>query len=289
MAGTTTATLVGATYANEIEARVLDELRPALTSRDFLRWGQKGNSTVFKWTLQSDPAAGTAMTEGTDFATNTAITTTASAAATAAEEGMMTTVTDMAIETSIFSAMDQSKAVIMRSTLEKWETDVGASVDNFGTATTAASTLTPDDFLRAISAIEQRDAATGPLVAYLHPKQSGELRAEVAATTALVTAGQATGGVPTTPVTGETNGQGDWGTLFGVRVYQSSVVLSAAGLRTGSVFVSGQCTGAYELWAPRIETERRASLRGFFVVASACYGLADVEVTNRGQLLKSAA
>lgn len=289
MAGTTTTTLANATYANEIEARVLDELRPALTSREFLRWGAKGNSTVFKWTLQSDPGPGTAMTEGTEFATNTAITTTASAAATAAEEGMMTTVTDMAIEVSIFSAMQQSKEVILRATLEQWETDLGASMDNFGTATTAASTLTPDDFLRAVSAIEQRDAATGAMVAYLHPKQSGELRAEVAATTALVTAGQATGGVPTTPVTGATNGQGDWGSLFGVRVYQSSVVLSSAGLRQGSISVSGQCIGAYELWMPRVETERRASLRGFFVVASACYGLANVDVTNRGQLLRSAA
>jgi len=53
--------------------------------------------------------------------------------------------------------------------------------------------------------------------------------------------------------------------------------------------VAGQCIGGYELWGPRVETERRATLRGFYVIASQDYGLAAVETTNRGQMLRSAA
>jgi hypothetical protein len=90
-------------------------------------------------------------------------------------------------------------------------------------------------------------------------------------------------------VTGETDGRGYFGNLFDVDIYQTSQVASSSSLRQGSVFVSGQCIGGYELWGPRIETERRASLRGFYVVSSADYGLVGVEVTNRGQMLKSAA
>lgn len=275
-------------YAAEFEARILDELRPAVTSRDFLRWGPKGKSNAFSFSKQDDPGAGTAFTEGTDYTSVTDITTSV-ATATASEVGLMTTVSDVLIEISILDALPHIKNLLIRSTLEKWETDVAAKMDDFSSSTTASSTLTPDDFLRAVSAIEQRDAATGPLIAYLHPKQTGELRAEVAATTAIVTAGQATGGVPTTPITGATNGQGDWGTLFGVRVFQTSLVASSSSLRQGSISVAGQCNGAYELWAPRVEIERRATLRGFYVISSACYGLANVEVVNRGQMLKSAA
>lgn len=280
-------------FAALFEARILDELRPAMTSRDFLRWGTKGASNAFSFTIQDDPGPSAALTEGTEYLGSDAppftSITTSKATATASEVGIMAIVTDVLTEISLIAILPQVSGLLTRSTQEKWETDVAAKMDDFGTATTAASTLTPDDFLRAVSAIEQRDAATGPLVAYLHPKQTGELRAEVAATTAIVTAGQATGGVPTTPVTGALNGQGDWGSLFGVRVFQTSLVASSGGLRQGSISVSGQCNGAYELWSPRIELERKPTLRGSYVVSSACYGLVNVDITNRGQMLKSAA
>jgi hypothetical protein len=268
------------------EARILPELRPAMTTRNFIRWGPSGNSTAFSFSLLGDPGASGAMTEGTDFTSVTDITT-SKQTATASEVGIMTTVSDVLIKVSLLDAMSTAKEILTRSTQEKWETDVAGIADNFGTATTAASTLTPDDLLRAVSAIEQRDAATGQLVGYLHPKQTGELRQEIAATTAIVTAKE--GGVPTGAVTGETNGRGFFGNLFDVDIYQTSLVASASSLRQGSIFVSGQCIGGYELWGPRVETERRASLRGFYVVSSACYGVVGVEVTNRGQMLKSAA
>ena len=276
-------TFVAATFA----AEMLPELRPAVTPRNIL-WHapSMGDSTAHSFTLLDDPGASAAFTQGTDYTTVTDITT-SKQTATAAEVGLMTTVSDMLIAVSLIQAIAQVSRLLTDSTHEKVETDIAGVADGFGTSTTAASTLTPSDLLAAISAIEQRDAATGPLVGYLHPKQTGELRSETAVTTAIKTAAE--GGVPRGAVTAATNGRGYWGNLFEVDVYQTSLVASASSLRQGSVFVSGQCLGIKELWAPRVEIERRATLRGFYVVSSACYGIAGVEVTNRGQMLKSAA
>ena len=284
--GATTANMDDTFVAALFESRILLELRPALTSRSFIRWGPTGNSTAFSFSLLGDPGPSGAMTQGTDFTSVTDITTSVQTA-TASEVGILTTVSDVLIKVSLLDALSTASAILTRSTKEKWETDVAGIADNFSSVTTAASTLGTQDLLAAISAIEQRDAATGPLVAYLHPKQTGELRSEIAATSALKTAAE--GGVPMQAVTGETDGRGYFGNLFGVDIYQTSQVASSSSLRQGSVFVSGQCIGGYELWGPRIETERRASLRGFYVVSSADYGLVGVETTNRGQMLKSAA
>lgn len=275
-------TFVAATF----EARILSELRPSLTTRNFIRWAPDGPSTAHSFSLLGDPGASTAMTEGTDFTSVTDITT-SKQTATASEVGILSTVSDVLIKVSLLDAVSTTSSLLTRSTLEKWEADVAAIADNFSSATTAASTLGTQDLLAAISAIEQRDAATGPLYGYLHPKQTGELRSEIAATTALKTAAE--GGVPMGAVTGETDGRGYFGNLFDVSIYQTSQVASSSSLRQGSIFVGGQCIGAKELWGPRIETERRASLRGFYVVSSACYGVVGVETTNRGQMLKSAA
>ena len=68
---------------------------------------------------------------------------------------MMTTVSDMLIKTSLLDALPHVKGVLNRSTLEKWETDIGALVDDFSNVITAASTLTVDDHLAAVSALEQ--------------------------------------------------------------------------------------------------------------------------------------
>src|SRR3990167_654003 len=268
------------------QAEILPELRPSVTGRGFIWWFPTGNSTAASFTTLGDAGVGVAFTEGTDYTTVTDITT-GVATATASEVGLMTTVSDVLMKVSLADAVSVCSATLTRSTLEKWETDVAGVADGMTSSTTASSTLTADDLLRALSSIEQRDAATGRIVAYLHPKQAGELRNDIASTTALKTAAE--GGVPMGAVTGETNGRGFFGNLFDVDLYQTSLVASSSSLRQGSIFVSGQVIGGYELWGPRIETERRASLRGVYVVSSACYGLAAVETVNRGQMLKSAA
>src|SRR3990167_6691770 len=245
MAGGASTTNMNDTFVAALfQAEMLPELRQSVTTRNSVWWGPTGNSNAFTFTLLGDPGVSAAMTEGTDYTTVTDITT-SPATATASEVGLMTTVSDVLLKVSLADAIGVTSATLTRSTQEKSETDLAGVADGFGPSTTAASTLTTDDLLRAVSAIEQRDASTGPLVGHLHPKQTGELRNDVAATTAIVTAAQ--GGVPMGAVTGETNGRGYFGRLFDVDIYQTSLVASSSSLRQGSVFVSGQRIGGYEL------------------------------------------
>lgn len=287
MAATTSSTMDDTYFAGLFRAQLLPELRPSVTSKAIVDWFPAGHAKVAYFSTLDDPGVATGLTEGTDYTTSTAIGT-GSASATAAEVGLGAVVTDVLIKISLADAMAVAAATLGRSVGEKWETDLAAIADNFDTSTTAASTLTPPDLAAAISAVEQRDAATGPFAGYLHPKQTGELRGEVLATTAIRGAAES-GGIPAGPVTGETNGRGYFGNLYGVNIYQTSLVASSSSVRQGSIFVERQCIGGYMLWDTRVETQRFATQRGNVMVVSADYGLADVETTNRGQMLKSAA
>lgn len=279
--GATTTNMNDVFYAAEFEARILEELRPAMTSRSFIRWAPKGNSTAHSFSIQDDPGPSSgSFTEGTDYTTVTDLTT-SKQTATVAEVGLMTTVSDVLSAVSLIAALPHVKSVLNRGTLEKWESDLAAFMDDFSNATAAASTMTPDDFLRARSTLEQRDIP-GPYVAYLHPKQTGELLREVASTTAPVTAAQS-GSID---MQGEKSGL--LGNFFQTMIYKTSTVVSASSLRGGAIFQAGAAIGAYELWGPRVEVERRATLRGFYVISTACYGLVEVSDT-RGQTITSAA
>src|SRR5882672_1767779 len=132
MAGGATTTNLDDTFVAALfESRILLELRPALTSRSFIRWGPTGNSTAFSFSLLGDPGPSGAMTEGTDFTSVTDITT-SKQTATASEVGILTTVSDVLIKVSLVDAMSTAAALLTRSTTEKWETDVAAIADNFG-------------------------------------------------------------------------------------------------------------------------------------------------------------
>ena len=171
--------------------------------------------------------------------------------------------------------------IVGRSVAEKWETDVAALMDDFSNVTTAASTLTPVDLLSAISALEQRDIP-GPYVGYLDPKQTGELRAEIATTSASYAVGR--DGDLVSPF----GDSGMFGTYMGLPIWQTSLVATTSSLVGGAVFASGQALGCYEIWGPRIETQRDASYRSLEFVGTQCYGLVEISDT-RGQTLKSAA
>lgn len=266
-------------YAAVIADRILDELRPFTTTRSFFRWEPAGNSPIADFPIASDPGPAAGLTEGADYTTYTELTTT-KASATAAEVGFMSLVSDVLVKVSLLDVVPYVSQWLARSVAEKFETDVAALMDDFSNVTTAGSTLTPDDLLRAMSSLEQRDIK-GPFVAYLDPKQTGELRRELAQTTAVLhTGGNAMGGV-VGPHTA-----GYFGELYGVPIWQTSLVVEASNLHGGAMFVPGEALGAYELWGPRVELQRDASYRGTEVVVTQCYGLVEISDT-RGQTIKS--
>lgn len=282
MAITGVTALADSIAAEIVESKMVPELRPAMTSREFLRFAAKGPSQIASFPLWGDPGSAAAPTNDLSDISSTALSDT-EASATAAEVGFRVDVTDLAREVWAGGGdlYGEVAAIVGRTVAEKWETDLAALVDDFSNVTTAASTLTPTDLLAAVSALEQRDIP-GPYVGYLDPKQTGELRVEIATSGASYLVNNENGLVAPYGVSGY------FGDYMGLRIYQSSLVATTSSLVGGAVFASGQALGCYEIWGPRIETQRDASNRSMEFVGTQCYGFKEISDT-RGQTLKSAA
>ena len=280
MASTGKAALDDSVAAEVVEAEMVRELRPAMTSREFIRFAVGGNSTVASFALWGDPGAAAAPADDITDIASTALSD-SQVSATAAEVGFRVDISDVARAIHPADLYSEAAGMVARSVAEKWETDLAALMDDFSNVTTAASTMTGLDILAAVSALEQRDVP-GPYVAYLDPKQTGELRAEIATTTASYAVGR--DGEKVAPF----GDSGMFGTYMGLPIWQTSLVVTTSGLVGGAVFAAKQAIGCYELWGPRLETQRDASLRALEFVGTQCYGFAEISDT-RGQTLKSAA
>lgn len=280
MGSTGKAALDDSVAAEVVEELMVRELRPAMTSRNFLRFAVGGNSTVASFPLWGDPGAAAAPTDDLSEIASTALSDTQQSA-TAAEVGFRVDVTDLVRAIHAGDLYAEAAGMVARSVAEKWETDLAALMDDFSNVTTAASTLTGLDLLAAVSALEQRDVP-GPYVAYLDPKQAGEFRAEIFTTGSSYAIGR--DGEKVAPF----GDSGYFGNYLGVDIWMSSLAVTTASLIGGAVFQSGVALGVYEIWGPRVETQRDASFRSTEFVGTQCYGL--VEIDNaRGQTLKSAA
>jgi hypothetical protein len=280
LAGTGISALGDSIFAELVQDRVVQELRPAMTSRSFVRFAAKGPSNVASFPLYGDPGAATAPSDDITDITSTAMSDT-QVSATAAEVGLRIDVSDLVRAVAVQNVVADASGMVARSVSEKWETDLAALVDDFTNVTTAGATLTGVDLMAAYSALEQRDIP-GPYVGYLDPKQSGELRAEAATTNASYEVGR--DGNLVQPFGNE----GFFGTYMGLPIYQTSLVVTTSSLVGGGVFNTTDCIGAYEIWGPRIETQRDASLRSLEIVGTMCYGFCEISDT-RGQTVKSAA
>lgn len=280
MASTGYAAVDDSVAAELVESRMIRELRPAMTSREFLRPSSGTNSRVASFPLWGDPGAAAAVTDDLSEISSTALSDTEQSA-TAAEIGFRVDVTDVIKIIHPSDVYAEAGAMVGRSLAEKWETDLAALMDDFSNVTTAASTLTGLDVLAAYSALEQRDIP-GPYVGYFDPKQTGELRAEIATTTASYAIGRDAEKV--TPFGDE----GRFGVYMGLPIWQTSLVVTTSGLVGGAVFNATDALGFHELYGPRVETQRDASYRAMEFVGSACYGFKELSDT-RGQTVKSAA
>lgn len=259
---------------------MVQELRPAMTSRSFVRFARKGPSQVASFPLWGDPGAAAALTNDLSEITSTALSDTQQSA-TAAGVGFRVDVTDFAREIWAGDNLyGEVGAMVGRSVSEKWETDLAALVDDFTNVTTAGGTCTPTAFLSAVSALEQRDIPK-PYVAYLDPKQSGEIRNELAFTTAVHEIGKGDRDV-------SFGNAGYAFPLYGVPIWQSSLVVTTTGQVGGGIFNSVDTLGGYIVIDQRLETQRDASFQSLEFVGSMWYGLVEISDT-RGQGLDSTA
>jgi hypothetical protein len=284
VASTGKAALDDSVFAEIVEAEMVPELRPANTSTQFLRKATGGASTVASFPLWGDPGAAAAPTDDLSEIASTALSDT-QVAATAAGVGFRVDVTDLIRASHPSDLYSEVAGMVSRSVKEKLETDIAALMDDFSNVTTAASTLSPVDLLAAVSALEQRDIP-GPYVAYLDPKQSGELRQDIATTTAVYQIGR--DGEKVAPF----GDAGFWGTYMGIPIWQSSLTVTTSGLVGGAVFAAGPgvnaALGFYELIPQRVATQRDESYAAMEFVGYTAYGLCEISDT-RGQTLKSAA
>lgn len=206
--------------------------------------------------------------EGTD-ATNIAITATEKTF-TATEVAALATLTDTARD----SANDDTAASIGRvlgeTIAKKVDEDIAALFTGFSNSVGGGSgtELTPDDILAAISVL-RANSVTGPFVGVFHPYQTYNLRK------VLANAGAAT--VPSLSNVGnEVLSMGYIGRLFGVDIYESSVVTgTSAGAYIGAVMHPDAL--AFCLKKDLVlETQRDASLRATEIVASMTYAVGEL-------------
>lgn len=287
MASTGIVALAESTFAAAIQADVIMELRPANTSKGFLRKVSTGGTSLVATVLTygdlgPSGVIGTTPTDDLTDISSTAMSDTG-VNITADEGGFRIDVTDLVRESTVQgdALLGEASAQLVRGLNERWETDLAALMDDFTNVTTAGSTMTVIDHLAAVSALEQRDIPR-PYVAYYDPKQTGELRAEAVTTTSSYAVGHDT--APVEPF----GDSGFFTTFLGVPIWQSSLVVTTGTLVGGAVFQAGVALGYLEVRPNRVESQRDASLRSWEFVGTQVYGVAEVSDT-RGQTVKSVA
>jgi len=281
MASTGISAVADQIAAEVVEARTIKELRPAMTSRMFLREAVGGYSNIVSFPAWGDPGAASAPTDDLSEITSTVLSDT-QASVTAAGIGFRVDITDLAKAITPSDLYSEAGRMVGAALGEKWETDLAALMDDFSNVTTAASTLTGVDVLAAVSALEQRDVP-GPFYGYFDPKQTGELRVEIATTNA-----QYQSGGRDADKVRPFGADGYWGEYLGLPIFQTSLVVTTSSLIGGAVFNGEDALGFYEIIGPHIETQRDASYKATEFVGYHVYGVAEISDT-RGQTVKSAA
>lgn len=258
-------------FAAWVSDRVLDEIRPYNVCRPFFRFAGAEKSNAYDFPITDDPGAAAATPgEGTGFA-NTAMTT-SKATATAGTVGQMTTITDELVAVSVIDAYSHWGNVLGRAVAEKYEVDMTALLDDFANTTgTSGQPLTYLQLLESVNQLEQRDQVGMP-VGVLDPKQVGDVRADLGSSAAafLGNPSMSIGGMLSATLAGFVF------ELAGAPWYQTSLIVTTGANAGGAVFLADVAVGLYEIWGPRTELQRDASMPGTELVCTARYGVIEI-------------
>ncbi len=273
---TTTTTANDIYFASWVGSRVLDEARPHNPSKALMNFESRKPTKAFDFPIQDDPGAGAAWTEGADqtsVQTATSLTT-SKATATAQMYGQAAIVTDFIDAISVIDAAAHFAAVLGRSVAEEVETITAAQYANYSQVITSSTVALLDDFMKALGALEARDAV-GDIVAVLSPKQLSDLRRDLTGTVASSFYGSAAGAATVSDI-GTVDTTGTPGNVAGIPVYTTTALSQAAGNDQGGLFVKGVTNGFYEVWDVRSESHREALRPGTQLVCSANFGVAEI-------------
>ena len=263
---TTAAGSAGELIASEIVSRLVmdaayaDAVMPALVRVADISTESTLSVDFPKWPLlqASD------LTEATDMS-NTAVNTTA-ASVSADEAGIMITVTDMLLSSSVVGGLEPYAAELGSALANKIDADLLGAASSFtGSVGATGVDMTEANFLEAIYTLESGNAK-GPFVSILHPIQVHDLRTALSSSTGTVWGG------PSAPAAD----LGALGSLYGVDIFQSTNCpsVNAKADRQGVMMPLGNQSGlAYVLkTGANTEFQRDASMRATEIVVTAIYG-----------------
>ena len=220
---------------------------------------------------KADKFTAAAVAQGTELL-NTKLTST-SVTLTSSEIGIQATITDVVEVSDIPAAHGARLKQLGRAMGDKVDVDICALFGGFGTAIGATGVnLSLSNLLDAVFNLEVNDASElGSLVGVFHPRQTADIRAELEADAASI---YVAGGNPLGKAM-----NGFFMNWFDIDMFQSTNVPTAnsAADRSGAVFVRGYALGMAHKWAAKIETMRWAPIRGFVLVATAMYGVGEIE------------
>lgn len=270
---TTTSTFDDVSYSAIITDEVLDALMATVVTPPLLdNYDIMGSASKAVKIPKADKFTAAALTEGTETA-NTALTST-SVTITAAEIGIQATITDVLEVSDIPAAHGARLRQLGRALADKLDVDICALLSGFSTTVGATTVdITLSVLLDAIYNLEVNDAASlGALVGVLHPRQTADLRTELEADAAVIYEGKSDSTLAKAQA-------GYFGSWFGIDVYQSTNVATAtAGAdRAGGIFVRDHALGMVQKWTAKVEAMRWAPIRGWVLVATAMYGVGEVE------------
>ena len=275
MANETTSTSISELYTEIIQEAIFtfqetSVMRPLVTTYNITGQGKQVAVPIFP------TVAAAAVSEGSDLA-NTEVNPTEKTI-TASEVGVMTTLTDLARESSSRPIAQDIGRVFGEALAKKVDTDLAALFASFATANdlgAAGTELTADLLLKAESTLRALNVPR-PYYAVFHPKAVFNLKKT------LTSAGFAGSAAPAISSVGENVfGSGFVGNIFGIDVYENAnLTISSAGDCIGGVFHPISLGLAMKMDF-KIETQRDASLRATEIVGTMTYGQ-DVVKDNYG-------
>ena len=210
------------------------------------------------------------LTEGDDFS-NTAVSTDV-ATFTIGQVGLMTMVTDMALNASASNVVADLGQLFGNAIAKKIDQDLMAKFESFTTNVIGSSstTITAALLMQGLTKLKSAAVPTDGLACVLHPSVAYDLKSALTSQGSVAFTGGAYG-----DVANEAMRRGYVGNLFGMQVFESAnvplITSGAAGDYSGAIF-HRDALGFGLMRDIQIETQRRARGIGTDIVASAMYG-----------------
>jgi HK97 family phage major capsid protein len=208
-----------------------------------------------------------AVSEAADLA-NTAINP-SSVSITAAEVGVMTTLTDLARNSAPRNVAADIGRLFGEAIAKKQDTDMTALFDGFsGAVGDGSAAISAASIFNAASTLRAAALNVNECAVVLHPKIAFDLKANLTNTFANANAND---------LANEALRSGFVGTLAGMRVFETSNMSNTgnAGDYKGAAFHRDALAMA-EMQGLKVETQRDASLRADEIVATAVYGVGEI-------------